>query len=130
MLEDEKSINLSFIDKIISSLRLLNLISEKTTRKYSTLSGQVQVIDVYSSVGGKGFTLYDKKSTGIAFTVNPKMKILEFTKINSSNLGVGSQMVDAVIKNVPSDWSFAVDRDWSNGFWSKMKNKYSSRNWV
>jgi len=39
-------------------------------------------------------------------------------------------MVDAVLTDFPKDWQPSVLMDWSNGFWDKMKVKYSDLEWT
>ena len=43
---------------------------------------------------------------------------------------MGSKMVDAIMKYAPRDWIMMIDKDISNGFWNKMRNKYSSWHWT
>lgn len=60
----------------------------------------------------------------------PQYKTIDFFDINSPIKGNGSKMVDAVLTDFPKDWQPSVLMDWSNGFWDKMKVKYSDLEWT
>jgi hypothetical protein len=67
---------------------------------------------------------------GIQILYHIKFKVIDFYDINSPVKGNGSKMVDAVLADFPKDWQPAVVMDWSNGFWDKMKEKYSDLEWM
>ena len=67
---------------------------------------------------------------GIQIIYHPTLKSIDFFDINSPVKGCGSKMVEAVFKDFPKDWQPVVVMDWSNGFWNKMKEKYSYLNWL
>jgi hypothetical protein len=39
-------------------------------------------------------------------------------------------MISAILTDLPKDWKLAVVMDWSGGFWEKMEEKYSDREWI
>lgn len=126
LLESETSI----ISNITNSLKRLGL---KTTREDKIIyigSGEQKEVIIMASSGGNGFTLFSKTDTGVGISIRTDIKLVDFLKINSASPGMGSKMVDAVISNVPSDWTLGVDRDWSKGFWSKIQSRYSNRKWL
>ena len=57
-------------------------------------------------------------------------KTIDFFDINSPVKGNGSEMVDAILEDIPKGWQPAVILDWSNGFWEKMKEKYNNLEWI
>jgi len=114
---------------IVKSLLLIGLQSKVEVQPLITPSGKFTQVIIMASMGGQGFTLYGN-TTGVGISICSQFKRAEFLKINSTEFGMGLKMVDAVISNVPSDWSFYVDRDWSQGWWPKVKSKYSSRKWI
>jgi len=67
---------------------------------------------------------------GIQILYYTKYKSIDFYDINSPIKGNGSKMVDAILKDFPKDWQPSVVMDWSNGFWDKMKEKYSNLEWI
>ncbi|MBU0560718.1 MAG: hypothetical protein KJ799_15360 [Bacteroidetes bacterium] len=67
---------------------------------------------------------------GIQILHSISYKSIDFFDINSPVKGNGSKMVDAILKDFPSDWQPAVVMDWSNGFWDKMKAKYNNLEWI
>ncbi|MBU1680349.1 MAG: hypothetical protein KKD86_16115 [Bacteroidetes bacterium] len=67
---------------------------------------------------------------GIQILYSISYKSIDFFDINSPVKGNGSKMVDAILKDFPSDWQPAVVMDWSNGFWDKMKAKYNNLEWI
>ena len=44
--------------------------------------------------------------------------------MTSAIKGYGEKMVDAVMKELPEEWSGVIVMDWSGGFWDKMKKKH------
>ena len=67
---------------------------------------------------------------GIQILYDTKYKAFDFFDINSPIKGNGSKMVDAVFKDFPKDWQPSVVMDWSDGFWDRMKEKYSELDWI
>ena len=69
-------------------------------------------------------------ATGVQILYYISHKTIDFFDINSKQKGNGSKMVDAILKDFPTDWSPAIVFDWSDGFWDKMIEKYNSLNWI
>ncbi len=67
---------------------------------------------------------------GIQILYNTEHKTIDFFDINSPVKGHGSEMVDAVLKDLPAGWQPAVVMDWSDGFWGKIKAKYAHFEWI
>jgi hypothetical protein len=67
---------------------------------------------------------------GIEILYYEQRKYINFFDINSPIKGNGSKMVEAVLKDFPKDWQAAVVMDWSDGFWDKMKEKYTDIEWI
>jgi len=67
---------------------------------------------------------------GVQILYSLSHKYINFFDINSPIKGNGSIMVDAILKDFPKDWQPTVVMDWSNGFWDKMKEKYSNLAWI
>ena len=67
---------------------------------------------------------------GIEIMYHLNYRILNFTEINSSVEGHGSKMITATLTDLPKDWKLAVLMDWSGGFWAKMAERYSDREWI
>lgn len=62
---------------------------------------------------------------GVELLVDPPFKTVQFYAIASFKKGYGRKMVAAVVEATPEDWSLVVAKDWSGGFWQKMKEEYS-----
>ena len=58
------------------------------------------------------------------------LHIMNFDEINSPVKGYGHKMVDCFLSDFPKGWQASVIFDWSNGFWDKMKDKYSNIYWM
>ncbi len=69
-------------------------------------------------------------ATGVQILYHISYKTIDFFDINSNQKGNGSKMVDAILKDFPTDWSPAIVFDWSGGFWDKMVDKYNSLDWI
>lgn len=69
-------------------------------------------------------------AVGVQILYSTAYKTIDFFDINSPIKGNGSKMVNAILKDFPSDWQPAVVMDWSNGFWDKMKEKYKNIEWL
>jgi hypothetical protein len=67
---------------------------------------------------------------GVQILYSISHKYINFFDINSPIKGNGSKMVEAVLKDFPKDWQAAVVMDWSDGFWDKMKEKYTDIEWI
>ena len=39
-------------------------------------------------------------------------------------------MVSAVLNDLPKDWEVFTLMDWSDGFWDKMKERFTDVKWV
>ena len=74
-------------------------------------------------------TMNHDTAIGIEIVYHTEYKSLDFFEINSPVKGNGSQMVSAVLTNLPKDWNLYVIMDWSNGFWKKMEEKHADREW-
>ena len=66
---------------------------------------------------------------GVMILYSEIHKYIDFSDINSPVKGCGSKMVEALLKDFPVDWKPYVTMDWSDGFWDKMKAKYSNFDW-
>ena len=66
---------------------------------------------------------------GVHLLLDYPVKQVQFYEITSDIKGYGELMVKAVVDSLPNDWVAAVVFDWSDGFWDKMKRKYS-KIWV
>ena len=75
-------------------------------------------------------TMEHPTAIGIEIIYHVDYKILDFFEINSPIRGNGSKMISAVLTNLPEEWELSVTMDWSDGFWEKMANKYSDREWI
>ena len=71
-----------------------------------------------------------EKAVGIQILYSTAYNTIDFFDINSPIKGNGSKMVDALLKDFPSDWQPAIIMDWSSGFWAKMKEKYNKLEWI
>jgi hypothetical protein len=69
-------------------------------------------------------------AVGVKVLYSELYKYIDFFDINSPTKGNGSKMVDAILKGLPNNWQPTVVLDWSNGFWDKMKEKYSDIDWL
>lgn len=67
---------------------------------------------------------------GVEILYSLSHKYINFFDINSPIKGNGSKMVEAILKDFPKDWQVAVLMDWSDGFWEKMKEKYTDLEWI
>jgi hypothetical protein len=67
---------------------------------------------------------------GIQILYSVSHKYIDFFDINSPIKGYGGKMVDAVLKDFPKDWQPSVLMDWSDGFWTKMKERYNVLSWM
>ena len=74
--------------------------------------------------------MHHPTATGVEIIYHVGYKILDFFEINSSIKGNGSKMISAILTNLPYEWKLHVTMDWSGGFWKKMKEKYSDREWI
>ncbi len=94
--------------------------------KYIKLTDHI--IAASSELKGKSIdpmtTINHPTAIGVEILYNYKLKIIDFTEINSPIKGNGSKMVDAILKDFPKDWMISIIMDWSNGFWDLMKEKY------
>ena|SRR5665647_668007 len=61
---------------------------------------------------------------GVELLIDPAFKTVQFFSIVSFKKGNGRNMVTAVVEATPEDWSLAVVKDWSGGFWEKMREEY------
>ena len=75
-------------------------------------------------------TMNHPTAVGIEILYDCNHNYLSFYEINSPVKGNGSKMVSAVLTNLPQSWILAVLMDWSEGFWDKMIEKYSEREWI
>jgi len=75
-------------------------------------------------------TMNHTTAVGVEILYHCDSKILHFYEINSPIKGNGDKMISAILTNLPKDWKLYVTMDWSGGFWKKMKEKYSDREWV
>lgn len=69
-------------------------------------------------------------AVGVQILYSVSHKYINFFDINSPIKGNGSKMVDAILRDFPKDWNPSVVMDWSNGFWDKMKEKYTDVEWI
>ena len=67
---------------------------------------------------------------GISITIITGYKTLDFYGITSAVKGYGRRMVDAVLRDLPKEWTVSVLMDWSGGFWDEMKAVYPNTNWA
>lgn len=67
---------------------------------------------------------------GVQILYNEPRKYINFFDINSPIKGNGAKMVAAIFADFPTDWEAAVAMDWSDGFWTKMKEKYNYIDWL
>ena len=75
-------------------------------------------------------TMNHTTAVGVEIIYHCDYKILDFYEINSAIKGNGSKMISAILTNLPKDWKLYVTMDWSGGFWEKMEEKYSDREWI
>jgi hypothetical protein len=75
-------------------------------------------------------TMNHPTAVGIEILYNCTHKYLSFYEINSPIKRNGSKMISAVLTNLPQSWILAILMDWSEGFWEKMVEKYSEREWI
>ena len=61
---------------------------------------------------------------GVAILIDLDTQDLIFDAITSAIRGYGSQMVDAVLKDLPNGWRVSVGMDWSEGFWDRMCKRH------
>jgi hypothetical protein len=79
------------------------------------------------STDGKKEPLVETSRTdlvGVELLVDPAFKTVQFFSIVSFKKGNGRKMVAAVVEATPEDWQLAVVKDWSGGFWEKMREEY------
>lgn len=79
------------------------------------------------STDGKKEPLVDtnrKDLVGVELLIDPAFKTVQFFAIVSFKKGNGRKMVAAVVEATPADWQLAVAKDWSGGFWEKMREEY------
>lgn len=74
-------------------------------------------------------TIGHPTAIGVKISYNITFKALSFVNINSPIKGNGSKMVDAILRDLPMEWQLMVDKDWSDGFWAKMRAKYPMYSW-
>ena len=75
-------------------------------------------------------TMDHSTAIGVEIMYHSEYKILQFCEINSPIKGNGGKMISAVLTDLPKEWRLFVMMDWSGGFWKKMEEKYSDREWV
>jgi hypothetical protein len=75
-------------------------------------------------------TMDHPTAVGVELSYHTEYRIMQFLEINSPIKGNGSKMVSAVLTNLPKDWRLFVIMDWSGGFWGKMKERHSDREWI
>jgi len=75
-------------------------------------------------------TMNHPTAVGIEILYDCNQKYLSFYEINSPIKGNGSKMISAVLTDLPHSWTLAVLMDWSEGFWDKIVEKYSEREWI
>ena len=61
---------------------------------------------------------------GVVYRVDLDTQDLIFEAMTSAIRGYGSQMVDAVLKDLPDGWRVFVGMDWSKGFWDRMCKRH------
>ena len=75
-------------------------------------------------------TMNHPTAVGIEILYDCNQKYLSFYEINSPIKGNGSKMISTVLTDLPHSWTLAVLMDWSEGFWDKIVEKYSEREWI
>ena len=65
-----------------------------------------------------------KDIVGVELLIDPGFKTVQFFSIVSFKKGNGRKMVAAVVEATPEDWQLAMVKDWSGGFWEKMREEY------
>ena len=63
-------------------------------------------------------------AVGVSLILDVDHKDIQFFEMTSAIKGYGEKMVDAVMKELPEEWSGVIVMDWSGGFWDKMKKKH------
>ncbi len=71
-----------------------------------------------------------ESAIGIQILYDTEYKYVDFFDINSPIKGNGGKMVNAILKDFPTQWQPSVVMDWSNGFWERMKEKHDQLNWM
>ena len=67
---------------------------------------------------------------GISLLIDFYYKSIQFYEINSAIRGYGQKMVSAVLNDLSKDWEVFTLMDWSDGFWDKMKERFTDVKWV
>ena len=75
-------------------------------------------------------TMNHATAVGVSIIYHIDYKALDFYEINSPVKGNGNKMISAILTNLPKDWKLYVTIDWSGGFWKRMEEKYSDREWI
>jgi hypothetical protein len=63
---------------------------------------------------------------GVHLLLEYPVNQIQFYEITSGIKRYGETMVKAVVDSLPEGWIAGVVFDWSDGFWEKMKVKYSN----
>lgn len=99
----------------------------------------VRICDQYLAASSENYPKRQKvpitdaghlSACGIEIIYHLDLRIVDFYSINSPVKGCGSQMVKAIMGELPRDWQPSVTMDWSGGFWDKMVEKYPEYNWM
>jgi hypothetical protein len=63
---------------------------------------------------------------GLSLIIDLARKDIQFFEMNSPIKGYGGKMVDAVLNDLPEEWSAVVVMDWSDGFWDRMRDRHGN----
>ena len=63
---------------------------------------------------------------GLSLIIDLAQKDIHFFEMNSPIKGYGGKMVDAVLNDLPKEWSAIVVMHWSDGFWDRMQEKHGN----
>jgi hypothetical protein len=121
-----KELNSEIIDIAIrlASLDFINYV--RITNETISASNEVKGTRVREPIT----TMNHPTAIGIEIIYHLNYRVLDFSEINSPIKGNGSKLVSAILTDLPQDWKLAVVMDWSDGFWGKMEEKHSDREWI
>jgi hypothetical protein len=108
----------------LASLDFINYV--RITGETLTASNQIKGTRIKEPIT----TMNHPTAIGIEIIYHLDYRVLDFNEINSTIKGHGSKMISAILTDLPKDWKLAVVMDWSGGFWEKMEEKYSDREWI